>query len=180
MIIDNSLIANDFDFMTDFNGIDRLFNNPFYPSGVYDKEKPQYKNGPESSQYPNLTLPCKLYDEWGNTIQDGYYMVVLSQDMKFLELYQSNKLKARVRVIKLVEKMYTQEELNEETEIIGRLRTAQAKQKLKKIREAEEDLIAFKERAAANSYAKIEDSGKGYYILKYNCNGKQATGLIQK
>ena len=180
MIIDNSLIANDFDFMTDFNGIDRLFNNPFYPSGVYDKEKPQYKNGPESSQYPNLTLPCKLYDEWGNTIQDGYYMVVLSQDMKFLELYQSNKIKARVRVIKLVEKMYTQEELNEETEIIGRLRTAQAKQKLKKIREAEEDLIAFKERAAANSYAKIEDSGKGYYILKYNCNGKQATGLIQK
>ena len=180
MIIDNNLIANDFDFMTDFNGIDRLFNNPFYPSGVYDEEKPQYKNGPESSQYPNLTLPCKLYDEWGNTIQDGYYMVVLSQDMKYLELYQSNKLKARVRVIKLVEKMYTQEELNEETEIIGRLRTAQAKQKLKKIREAEEDLIAFKERAAANSYAQIEDSGKGYYILKYNCNGKQATGLIQK
>ena len=180
MIIDNNLIANDFDFMTDFNGIDRLFNNPFYPSGVYDEEKPQYNHGPESSEYPNLTLPCKLYDEWGNTIQDGYYMVVLSQDMKYLELYQSNKLKARVRVIKLVEKMYTQEELNEETEIIGRLRTAQAKQKLKKIREAEEDLIAFKERAAANSYAQIEDSGKGYYILKYNCNGKQATGLIQK
>ncbi len=180
MIIDNNLIANDFDFMTDFNGIDRLFNNPFYPSGVYDEEKPQYNHGPESSEYPNLTLPCKLYDEWGNTIQDGYYMVVLSQDMKFLELYQSNKIKARVRVMKLVEKMYTQEELNEETEIIGRLRTAQAKKKLKKIREAEEELIAFKERVAANSYATIEDSGKGYYILKYNCNGKQATGFIQK
>lgn len=180
MIIDNNLIANDFDFMTDFNGINRHFNNPIYPSGVYEKEKPKYNNGPESSQYPNLTLPCKLYDEWGNIIQDGYYMVVLSQNMKFLELYQSNKLKARVRVIKLVEKMYTQEELNEETEIIGRLRKAQAKKKLKKIREAEEELIAFKERAAANSYATIEDSGKGYYILKYNCNGKQATGLIQK
>ena len=76
--------------------------------------------------------------------------------------------------------MYTQEELNEETEIIGRLRTAQAKKKLKKIKEAEEELIAFKERVAANSYATIEDSGKGYYILKYNCNGKQATGFIQK
>ena len=180
MIFDNSLIANDFDFMTDFNGINKHFPQPFYPSGVYDSDKPQYKHGPESSEYPNLTLPCKLYDEWGNVIQDGYYMVVLSQDMKFLELYQSNKLKARIKVIKLVEKMYTQEEIDEETEIIGRLQTAKMKKKLKKIREAEEDLIAFKERSAANSYAEIEDSGKGYYILKYNYNGKKATGIIQK
>lgn len=180
MIFDNNLIANDFDFMTDFNSINRHFPQALYPSGIYDSEKPQYKHGPESSEYPNLTLPCKLYDEWGNVIQDGYYMVVLSQDMKFLELYQSNKLKARVRVIKLVEKMYTQEELDEETEIIGRLQTAKIKKKLKKIREAEEDLIAFKERAAANSYAEIEDSGKGHYILKYNYNGKKATGIIQK
>jgi len=177
MIIDVDLIA--YDFMTDFNGIERHFPEPFYPSGLYDKEKPQYK-GPESTTYPNLTLPCKLYDEWGNVIPDGYYMVVLSEDMKYLELYQSNKIKARVKVVKLVEKMYTQEELNEEAEIIGRLQTAKMKKKLKKYREAEEDLVAFKQRAAANTYAEIEDSGKGYYILKYNCDGKKATGIIQK
>jgi hypothetical protein len=100
--------------------------------------------------------------------------------MKFLDLYQSNIKKARVKVVKLVEKMYTQEELNEETEIIGRLQTAKMNKKLKKARQAEEDLIAFKERVASNTYATIEDSGKGYYILKYNCNGKQATGIIQK
>lgn len=179
MIIDNDLIANDFDFMTDFNGINRHFES-VYPSGMYEKEKPRYNFGPESSKYPTLTLPCTLYDEWGNTITNGYYMVVLSDDMKYLELYQSNSLKARVRVVKLVEQMFTQEELNEETEIIGRLRKAQEKKKLKKIREAEEDLIAFKERNAAKHYAKIEDSGKGYYTLKYNYNGKRATGIIQK
>lgn len=178
MIVDFDFIA--YDFMTDFNGPSRHYPYPFYPSGVYDAEKPQYKHGPESSEYPNLTLPCTLYDEWGNTIPDGYYMVVLSTDMKYLELYQSNRIKARVRVIKLVEKMYTQEELDEETEIIGRLQTAKTNKKLKKLHKAEEDLLAFKEKTAANTYAKIEDSGKGYYILTYNCNGKKATGIIQK
>ena len=180
MIFDSELIANDFDFMTDFNGIKRHFPNPQYPSGINEEQKPRYNWGPESSPYPTLTLPCNLYDEWGNEIQHGYYMVALSNDLKYLELYQSNKIKARVRVIKLVEQMYTQEELNEETEIIGRLRKAQEKKKIRKIKQAEEDLIAFKQRNAAKHYAEIEDSGKGYYTLKYNYNGKRATGIIQK
>lgn len=180
MIFDSELIANDFDFMTDFNGIKRHFPEPQYPSGINEGQKPVYKWGPESSPYPTLTLPCNLYDEWGNIISHGYYMVVLSDDMKYIELYQSNSLKARVRVVKLVEQMFTQEELNEENEIIGRLRKAQAKKKLKKIKEAEEELVEFKQRNAAKHYAIIEDSGKGYYILKYNYNGKRATGIIQK
>ena len=112
MIFDGDLIANDFDFMTDFNGIKRHFPNPAYPSGINEEQKPRYNWGPESSPYPTLTLPCNLYDEWGNVIQHGYYMVVLSSDMKYLELYQSNRIKARVRVVKLVEQMFTQEELN--------------------------------------------------------------------
>ena len=177
MIVDANLIA--YDFMTDFNGISRHYPNPFYPTGIYDADKPQYKYGPESSEYPNLRMPCNLYDQYGNMIPDGFYMVALSEDMKTLELYQSNDLKARVKVIKLVEKMYTQEELDEEGEIIARMQKYKNK-KLKKYRQAEEDLVAFKQRAAANSYALIEDSGKGYYILKYNHNGKKATGIIQK
>ena len=178
MIIDSDIIA--YDFMTDFNGLSRLYPNPQYPAGVYDLDNPIYKFGPESSAYPNLTLPCNLYDEWGNEIPQGFYMAVLSDDMKFIELYQSNKLKARVKVVKLVEKMYTNEELKEEDEIINRLQEAQRKQKLKKIREAEEELTAFKEKNAANSYARIYDSGQGYYILKYNRLGKRAEGIIQK
>lgn len=179
MIIEGILIAS-FDFMTDFNGIDRHFPNPQYPAGVYDPDKMIYKHGPESTTYPNLTLPCPLYDEYGNTIPEGFYMVALSPDMKYLELYQSNHMKARVKVIKLVETMYTKEELNEETEIIGRLEKAKMNKKLKKQRQAEEDLEALREKTAADTYAEIEDSGKGYYILKYKCNGKLATGVIQK
>ncbi len=177
MIVDADLIA--YDFMTDFNGISRHYPNPYYPAGIYDADKQIYKHGPESSEYPNLRLPCDLYDEYGEMIPDGFYMVALSEDMKSLELYQSNDLKARVKVIKLVEKMYTQEELDEESEIIARMQKYKNK-KLKKYAQAEEDLIAFKQRAAANSYAVIEDSGKGYYILKYNHNGKKATGIIKK
>lgn len=178
MIIDGNLIA--YDFMTDFNGPSRHYPVPFYPSGLYDKEHPEYKNGPESSQYPNLTLPCNLYDESGNSISQGYYMVVLSDDMKFLELYQSNILRARVKVVKLVEKMYTDEERMEEDEITAKLEYYKLHKKLKKFHKAEEELAAFKERTAAETSADIFDSGKGYYILKYNCNGKKATGIIQK
>lgn len=178
MIIDTNLIS--YDFMTDFNGIKKHYPSPFYPAGVYESDKQEYKYGPESSKYPNLTLPCNLYDNLGNEIPYGYYMVVLSQDMKFLELYQSNQLIAKVKVVKLVEKMFTKEELEEENEIIGRLKTAQEKKKLEKQRKAEEDLETFKERAAAESSAKIFDSGKGYYIIKYKYNGKYATGIIQK
>ena len=175
---DADLIA--YDFMTDFNGPSRHFPTPYYQSGVYTGENPVYKYGPESSEYPTLRTPYALYDEWNNVIPDGFYMVVLSDDLKYLDLYQSNKLKAKVKVVKLVEKMYTQEELDEESEIIDRLQKATRDKKLKKQRKAEEDLQAFKERAATNSYAKIEDSGKGYYILRYSHNGKKATGIIQK
>ena len=178
MFIDADLIA--YDFMTDFNGPKRHYPNPFYPAGIYEEDNQVYKHGPDSSKYPNLTLPCALYDEYGNAIPDGYYMIVLSDDMKHLDFYQSNTLKARVKVVKLVEKMYTQEELDEEAEIIDRLQKAKQKKKLEKYQKAEEDLIAFKERTAANSSAEIKDSGKGYYILTYDCNGKHATGIIQK
>ncbi len=178
MIIDIDLIA--YDFMTDFNGPDRFYPNPSYPTGVYDEDNPRYKYGPESTEYPNLTLPCLIYDERGNSIPDGYYMAVLSSDRKYIELYQSNRLKARVRVAKLVEKMFTDEELREEDEIIARLQYAQENKKLKKYKKAEEDLTAFRQKNAANSYAEIEDSGLGYYILKYNHKGMKATAYIQK
>lgn len=177
MIIDFDTIA--FDFMTDFNGPSRHFPNRQYPAGVYDQDKSIIEYGPESSEYPNLRLPCNLYDQFGNEIPDGFYMVALSDDLKYIELYQSNEKKARIKVLKLVEKMYTQEELDEEAEITHRMHKYKNK-KLKKYRKAEEDLIALKERVRANSYAEIEDSGKGYYIITYNYNGKKATGIIQK
>ena len=178
MIIDNNLIS--YDFISDFNGISRHYPKTQEESGLSDAQKPVYKYGPESSEYPNLLLPCELSDEWGNKIPDGYYMVVLSSDFKYLDLYQSNRLKAKVKVVKYTDRMYTHEELDEEAAIIQRLQEAKIKKKLKKYKKAEEDLIAFKERRSANSYAKIEDSRKGYYILKYNHNGKKATGIIQK
>ena len=178
MIIDADIVA--YDFMVDFNGPSRFYPNPQYPSGVSTEDNNVYKFGPESSPYPNLTLPCNLYDQDGNEIPYGFYMVKLSDDLKYLELFQSNVLIARVRVIKLVEKMYTNEELMEEGEIIKRIEEAKAKKKLKKLKQAEEDLVAFKERSSANSYAEILDSKEGYYLIKYRHDGKTATGIIQK
>lgn len=178
MILDSNIIA--YDFMTDFNGPSRHYPTPYYPTGLYDEDNTIYKYGPDSSEYPTLTLPCKLSDSEGNTIPDGYYMIVLSPTLKYLEFYQSNILKARVKVIKVVEKMYNQDEVNEELEIRTRMENAKNNKKLKKYHKAEEDLKAYKERTAAESKAEILDSGKGYYILNYSHRGKQAKGIIQK
>ncbi len=178
MIVDVDLIA--YDFMTDFNGPSRHFPAPFYPTGVYEEDKNEYKFGPESNEYPTLTLPCDLFDQDGNKIQQGFYSVALSFNMGFLNLYQSNTLKARVRVIKLVEKMYNDSEAKEETEIKGRMIKAKENKKLKKYRKAQEELTALKQQQQAESKAEILDSGKGYYILNYSHNGKTAVGIIQK
>lgn len=179
MIADVDLIAS-YDFMTDFNGLDRQYTYPFYPAGIYSADKMQYKHGPESTEYPNLTLPNNLYDKYGNTIPAGYYMVAISEDLHYLNLYQSKELKGRVKIVKLVEEMRTQEELNKEAELIGKIKTYEMKHKLKKMRKAQEDYQAFLDEEAAKNYAEIEDSGRGYYILKYNCFGKKAEGIIQK
>ena len=179
MIIDCDLIAS-YDFMTDFNGISRHYPYPYYPAGIYDEDKMQYKQGPASTEYPNLTLPNNLYDKYGNVIPAGFYMVAISEDLKYLNLYQSNELKARVKIVKLVEEMRTNEELTEESELLGKIKLYEEKHKLKKYRKAQEDYKAFLEREAAKNYVNIEDSGKGYYILTYNCYGKKAKGIIQK
>ena len=179
MFTDCDLIAS-FDFMTDFNGISRHYPKPFYPAGIYDEDKMQYKYGEKSTEYPNLTLPENLYDQFGDVIPAGYYMIAISDDRNYLNFYQSNELKAKVKIVKLVEEMRTQEELNEEADLINKIKTYELKQKLKKLRKAQEEYEAFLEREAAKNYAKIEDSGKGYYILTYNCYGKKAIGFIQK
>ena len=178
MIIDATLIS--YDFMTDFNGIDRQYPYPFYPAGIYEEDKVKYKSGELSSEYPNLTLPNNLSDKYGNILSAGFYMVAVSDDLKYLNLYQSNELKARVKIVKLVEEMKTQEEINEEADLIGKIKTYELKKKLKKLRKAQEDYQAFLESEAAKNYADIEDSGKGYYILNYYCYGKKAVGIIQK
>ncbi len=179
IMIDCDLLAS-FDFMTDFNGIDRHYPYPFYPAGIYEEDKTKYKSGPASSEYPNLTLSENLTDKYGNILPAGFYMVVISDDLKYLNLYQSNELKARVKIIKLVEEMKTDEELNEEAELIGKIKTYELKKKLKKLRKAQEDYQAFLESEAAKNYASLKDSGKGYYILNYFCYGKKAEGVIQK
>ena len=179
MLIDCDLISS-FDFMTDFNGIDRHFPYPFYPAGVYDEDKTQYKYGPPSNDYPILILSENIYDKYGNSLPPGYYMVVLSFDNNFLELYQSDELKAKVKVLKLVEDMQTQDELNKEAELKGNIKKYEAEKKLKKLRLAQEEYKAFLDSEAAKNHADIVDSGKGYYIINYFCYGKNAQGIIQK
>ena len=173
-------IAAEYNFMTDFNGINRHFPNPVYPSGVYDSEKQQYKYGAESIEYPNLTLSEKLYDKYGNEIPAGFYTIVISPDKTALGFYQQGILKARAKVFKTEEDMNFIYEKDKEKEILDRLEKAREKKKLKKQREIEEELKAFKETHAAKTYAELEDSQNGYYLLKYSHAGIYAEAVMQK
>ena len=176
---DCDLIA-DFDFMTDFNGIYRYKTGTEYPAGIEDKDKSIYKNGAPSSEYPNLTLAQDICSSSGNCLKTGFYTAVLSYGRGFIDLYQSGELKARVKVLKYTEKMLSQSDLNKEAEIKKKIEKFKSKNRYKKQQQAEEELAALKETEAADTYAVLEDSQEGYYILKYNCFGHKAEGIIQK
>ena len=77
MIIDMNTVA--YDFMTDFNGPKRHFPQPFYPSGLFDKENNllavakypetlKQKASGDSSKTIMLEIQIELSDSAINTI----------------------------------------------------------------------------------------------------------------
>ncbi len=165
---------------TKLNTPDKLFERPTYPSGIVEGKKTIYQYSYPSNQYPILLLPQPLFDEGGDSIKDGYYIVALSDDNKYLLLIQSNELKAKIPVLKYEELKPNQEEIEEEAAIKARLQKAQEKRKLKKYRAAEDDLKNFKTRLYSKMSVDIYDSGQGYYLVKYWRREKKALGVIAK
>lgn len=162
------------------NSPDAYFINKKYSSGIVPQEKPIYVYAYPSSGFPVVIFPQKLFDESGNSISDGYYSVILSEDKKFLLLVQSSVLKAKVPVAKFVEVKLTPEEAAEESEIKDRIEVATFKKKWKKLKQAEKDLKDFNTRQQAKMSAELLDSGQGYYVLKYLKQNQKAWGIISK
>lgn len=162
------------------NSPDMYFENKSYPSGLEPAKNPIYTYGYQDSDYPVITLPKAIFDGEGDSISDGYYAVILSEDKKFLLLAQSGILKAKVAVAKYIESKPTQEEAAELDDIKARLENAKLKKKWKKYKQAEKDLNDYNTRQQAKMSADIFDSGQGYYILKYYKQNERAWGIISK
>ena len=162
------------------NTPDLFFNKKYNSSGVKAEDKAIYKYAYPSSEYPVLILPNKIFDNTDNYIENGYYTLALSEDKKFLLLIQSCTLKAKIPVTKIEETPQTQEEIDEEKQLVSKMEEYRLKRKFKKFKEAEKKINDLKRRKQTLMSADIFDSGMGYYILKYTNQNIKAWGYIIK
>lgn len=162
------------------HNMDALLPHLSCPSGTYTEQSTLYTHGYENSKYPVLALAEPIFDNASNSISDGYYVVILSQDKKFLLLFQSSYLKAKIPVFKYEHSTFTQEEKDEEKSIQDDIDYYTQKGKYKKLAEAKDQMRKFKLRQEAKTYADIYDSKQGYYILKYLQGEDYAEAIIAK
>ena len=92
------------------NSPEDILPYPATKSGLLDEDKGYIKFGYPASDYPVLNMPYILEDFEGNTLPPGHYQIVLSPDRRTLYFVESNQIKASVPVVKLIEKMVSQEE----------------------------------------------------------------------
>lgn len=162
------------------NNPEDLLPNPSCPSGVMDNQKTIYTHAYESSKYPVIVLPEKIYDNTGDFLSDGYYSIALSDDKKFLLLIQSNILKAKIPAFDVVIAQKTQQELEEEQEYLNKIESENQKKRYRKYRQAKQEYENYKLKQQAKMRAEILDSGQGFFIVKYNNVDVSAKGYIYK
>ncbi len=166
MIVDCNLLA--------LNNPDDILPYPTYKSGLLDTDKGYVRFGYPSVSYPILNMPYILEDFEGNTLPPGYYQIVLSPDRRTLYFVESNQIKASVPVVKLIEKMVSQEEekkrIEEQEKIAKKYKNNPRKRPL--------DQTERKKQASME--ASIDNSQPEYYILNYKNGNIKATGYIFK
>ena len=166
MIVDCNLLA--------LNNPDDILPYPTYKSGLLDTDKGYVRFGYPSVSYPILNMPNILEDFEGNTLPPGHYQIVLSPDRRTLYFVESNQIKASVPVVKLIEKMVSQEEekkrIEEQEKIAKKYKNNPRKRPL--------DQTERKKQASME--ASIDNSQPEYYILNYKNGNIKATGYIFK
>ena len=166
MIVDCNLLA--------LNNPNDILPYPTYKSGLLDTDKGYVRFGYPSVSYPILNMPYILEDFEGNTLPPGHYQIVLSPDRRTLYFVESNQIKASVPVVKLIEKMVSQEEekkrIEEQEKIAKKYKNNPRKRPL--------DQTERKKQASME--ASIDNSQPEYYILNYKNGNIKATGYIFK
>lgn len=166
MIVDCNLLA--------LNNPDDILPYPTYKSGLLDTDKGYVRFGYPSVSYPILNMPYILEDFEGNTLPPGHYQIVLSPDRRTLYFVESNQIKASVPVVKLIEKMVSQEEEKKRIEEQEKI----AKKYKNNPRKRPIDQTERKKQASME--ASIDNSQPEYYILNYKNGNIKATGYIFK
>lgn len=166
MIVDCNLLA--------LNNPDDILPYPTYKSGLLDTDKGYVRFGYPSVSYPILNMPYILEDFEGNTLPPGHYQIVLSPDRRTLYFVESNQIKASVPVVKLIEKMVSQEEEKK------RIEEQEKFAKKYKNNPRKRPLDQTERKKQASMEASIDNSQPEYYILNYKNGNIKATGYIFK
>lgn len=163
------------------NDRDSLFIYKPYRSGEEEQHKPIYEYAYPESDYPVIRIPFPIFDNDKNYLPDGFYIIAISQDRKSLLLIQSSVLKAKVPIIKLVEKMRTDEELAERSEIVEKYEKYMSRGNQRKAKKYEKDLETFTKREKARMKASIEyDASLAAYVIKYEDAFRSAIGTVKR
>ena len=168
MIIDNNLIA--YEYLKD-----RFTSNEIYPSGERDENKNIDKYSFVKKNYAILTLKDDIIDpKTGRGLAHGFYGVMADEYMDFLLLYQGDKLKAKIPVVKM-EVLETNNPKQEKIKKMSawRYKIEQERQYRKYMKGENPDDIEYKE---ANIYKNGEDNS---YIIEYCSNNIILIGIIK-
>ena len=151
---------------------------PTYPSGLVDKDDSVYRYSHNSSSSPNLIIVDPIYDNDKNSIQPGYYGLVLSDDKKFLLLVQSEKIIAVISVFKVEEDKIQVEQMKDKKreKTLEKEWKAQAKIDVKRAKSGLGPQVKDVYMKASIEY----DQKGAYYLIKYERERIRAWGAIKE
>ncbi len=151
------------------NDPEKIFPYPQYPAGVVDEQQGIYRFAYPNTENPVAQIPYVISDKEGNYILPGFYEVALTIDRSTLLLIQSNKVKARIPVVKIEEKEINQYEENEKA-------CEEAKKRALSKKTNATDMTEAKKQVKLK--AKIMISKSGHYILEYSNGYIKAWGYF--
>ncbi len=122
-----------------------------------------------SSNNPIVKIPYTIYDKDGNRLEKGIYDVQITADYDFFLLTQSSKLYMKVPVIKV-------EDVKQPDEQTDNKKKKKKKKLSKKEQKYKQSIEEYRRQSKLK--ATIEDSGNGYFILRYRNARIKAVGYI--
>lgn len=157
-----------------------MFLYPRDVTGLYEKDNIIYKYAYPDTDYPILRLPFDIYDEQGDVLHHGMYMIALDSSRQYLMFLQSNILKARVPVAGYSDKMTTDEDFKKREDLANKYQKYMVKGRQKKAKEFLHELEIYDKRVRTKMSASIDISQEGVYVLLYETAFQKAFAIIPR
>ncbi|MCR5261834.1 MAG: hypothetical protein K6C94_08370 [Candidatus Gastranaerophilales bacterium] len=164
-----------------WNDRESLFVHKPEVSGIMDGTSTIYQYGYPDTNYPILRMPFDLYDQDGDVLPHGMYMIALDFDRKYLLFLQSNEIKARVPVAGLSEEMREDSDFKKREELATKYQKYMNRGHQRKAKKFKHELEIYDKRVRTKLSATITlKEDEGIYILNYETAFQKAFAIIPK